>query len=414
MFDVVVIGAGAAGLMAATRLAERGKRTLVLEKNRKPGVKILISGGTRCNLTQNTDGAGIIRAFGRNGRFLHSALSMLGPQELVALIEAEGVRTKVEETGKIFPASDRALDVLNALMARLHRSGATLALGEALTEIEARESGFVLSTGSRTIEAERVLVTTGGKSYPGCGTVGDGYRWAEKFGHTIVAPRPALVPLVNSAPWVRALSGVTIPDVTLRVVKVCEEKGAKPQAAMERRGSLLFTHFGMSGPAALDVSREFSTRSDARDLRLQCDFLPNTRETQLEEQLRSLAASSGKKLLVGLMSEALPRRLMESIFANAEIPLERTPAELSRTERQRLMQSLKHTTLAIDATLGFEKAEVTAGGVNLDEVDSRSMQSLRVPGLYFAGEVLDLDGWIGGYNFQAAFSTGWLAAERME
>jgi predicted Rossmann fold flavoprotein len=413
MLDLVVIGAGAAGLLAATHAAERGLQTLLVEKNRKPGVKILMSGGTRCNLTQNTDKRGIMNAFGAGGKFLNSALAALGPKELVALVEAEGVATKIEETGKIFPASDRALDVLNALLARFERSGATMSLEEPLVDVEKTEAGFTLTTNSRTIETVRLLITTGGQSYPGSGTTGDGYRWAAKFGHTILPPRPALVPITVEAAWVRELSGVTIPDMRLRVVELPGEGSAKQRVLTERRSSLLFTHFGLSGPAAMDVSRELSGGGDLSRLRLECDFLCDTSEMMLDEQLRSASQQSGRKQVLGVVAEVLPRRLVEALFAQAEIPAERTCAELAKAERQRLVQVIKRTQLKPSGTLGFKKAEVTAGGVSLAEIDSRTMQSKLVPGLYFAGEVLDLDGWIGGYNFQAAFATGWLAAERM-
>ncbi len=210
----MVIGAGAAGLVAAERASSRGRKTLLLERNRKPGIKILMSGGTRCNLTQNTDGRGIVAAYGPPGRFLHSALAALGPQDLVALVEAEGVPTKVEETGKIFPVSNKAADVLQAFLDRLYRSGCELALDESLVELERIENlraensiavqhRFRLATSKRTITAGCVIITTGGQSYPASGTTGDGYRWAAALGHTIVPPRPALVPITTSAPWVR-------------------------------------------------------------------------------------------------------------------------------------------------------------------------------------------------------------------
>ena len=193
-WDTVVVGAGAAGLLAAARAAERGKRTLLLEKNRHPGAKILMSGGTRCNLTHATDARGIVAEFGPAGRFLHSALAALSPQDLVELFEREGVRVKVEqETGKIFPASDKAADVLDALLRRLQRSGATLALEEPLCELErpdAEQGGFRLQTAKRSLLTPSVVITTGGQSYPGSGTSGDGYRWAAALGHTIVPPRP--------------------------------------------------------------------------------------------------------------------------------------------------------------------------------------------------------------------------------
>ncbi len=288
-WDAVIVGAGAAGLLAAIRAAERGRRTLLLEKNTKPGVKILMSGGTRCNLTHATDRAGIVEAFGSQGKFLYSALAALSPQQVVELFEAEGVRTKVEETGKIFPESDRALDVLEALLRRLRRTDCTLALGEPLEELKPVADGFELRTPLRQIWTEKLLVTTGGQSYPGCGTTGDGYRWAADLGHTIVPPRPALVPVTIDLPWVRELQGVTIPDVELRVVEPAAP-GGKDRLLTRRRGSFLFTHFGLSGPAPLDVSREISGHPEPRKLVLVCDFLPAMSETALVEWFAQQAA----------------------------------------------------------------------------------------------------------------------------
>src|SRR5712691_1238337 len=231
-WDVAVIGAGAAGLAASISAAERGRRTLLLEKNRKPGVKILMSGGTRCNITHATDNRGIVEAFGPSGRFLHSALASLGVQETIELFEAEGVATKIEETGKVFPVSNKAVDVLDALLRRLHRSGATLALAEPVLELHPASPGFRVITPQRTLTTALVILTTGGRSYPGSGTTGDGYNFAAQLGHTIVTPRPALVPVRVAAPWVAELRGITIPNVALRVLE-----GDKALAS--RRGSFL-------------------------------------------------------------------------------------------------------------------------------------------------------------------------------
>src|SRR6478672_7136216 len=250
-WDVAVTGAGAAGLVAAFPAAELGRRVLLLEKNRKPGVKILMSGGTRCNITQATDNRGIVEAYGPPGRFLHSALAALSVEDTIALFEAEGVPTKVEETGKVFPVSNRALDVLDALLRRLRRSGATLALGEPATDLSKPGESFEVATPQRLLTCPRVILTTGGQSYPGSGTRGDGYAWAARFGHTIVPPKPALVPLTVRADWVGELRGVTLADVTVKVIE-----GDKPLAT--RRGGFLFAHFGLSGPAPLDVSRAVS------------------------------------------------------------------------------------------------------------------------------------------------------------
>jgi hypothetical protein len=405
-WDVIVVGAGAAGLLAAAHAAERGRRTLLLEKNRKCGVKILMSGGTRCNLTQATDARGIALAFGNQGKFLHSPLASLGPQDLVALIEADGVRTKVEPTGKIFPASDKAADVLEALLRRMKRSGATLATGEPVREIMRVDAGLRIVTVARTSTAESVILTTGGLSYAGCGTTGDGYAWAKGLGHTIVPPRPALVPVTTPAEWVHALKGITIPDVAVRVRDGNDDGGP---ATRLRLGSFLFTHFGVSGPVVLDVSREITGHPDPEKLVLECDYLPSLRDAEFDELLRNAARSAGKKSVAGILPDELPRRLAEALLARAQVDPDRRAAESSAAERARLVRAAKHSLIPVSGTLGFPKAEVTAGGVALGEVDSRTMRSRIVPPLFLAGEVLDLDGPIGGYNFQAAFSTGWLA-----
>ena len=419
-FEVIVVGAGAAGLLGAACAAQRGRQTLLLEKNRKPGAKILMSGGTRCNITQSTDARGIIEAFGKQGRFLHSALAALGPAELVALFEAEGVATKIEETGKIFPQSDKATDVLAALMRRLERSRCTLALGEPLTSLTRAGDGFQLTTPLRTLEAENVIVTTGGQSYPGCGTTGDGYAWLSALGHTIVPPRPALTPVTTDATWVAALRGLTITDVAVRVMTTTRVPGASeapPQNDLNSatplasaRGSFLFTHFGLSGPVVLDVSRAITGHPEPKSLQLECDFLPATRSDALDDDLRRQCAADGKKLVVGILARLVPRRLAETMLAGLDLT-ERQAGQLSNIERRQLVSALKQTRIPVSGTRGFKKAEVTAGGVSLSEVDSRTMQSKLVPGLYLAGEILDLDGPIGGYNFQAAFSTAWLAGE---
>jgi len=377
-WDAVVIGAGAAGLMAAIHAAERGRRVLLLEKGRKPGVKILMSGGTRCNITHDCDARGIVAAFGPNGKFLHSALAALGPRDTVDFFHAEGVPTKIEDTGKVFPVSDRAIDVLDALLGRLRRD----------------------------LTAERVLITTGGKSYPGCGTTGDGYAFAATFGHTMVPTRPALVPLTVQASWVGELRGITLPDVTLKVV-------ADGKSLTSRRGSMLFAHFGLTGPAPLDVSRAVSGHPSPATLALEADLLPGEPEQSFDEFLRTESLASGKKQLAVVLADKLPRRVCDQLLNLTGLPLDRKAAALSKADRHALVAGVKRLRLPLRGTLGFEKAEVTAGGVSLDEVDSRTMQSKRAVGLYFAGEVLDLDGWIGGYNFQSAWSTGWLAGREI-
>jgi predicted Rossmann fold flavoprotein len=403
--DIAVVGAGAAGLLAAIRAAELGRRVVLLEKNRKPGVKILMSGGTRCNITHATDKRGIVAAYGPSGRFLHSALAAFSVQDTLNFFEAEGVATKIEETGKIFPVSNRALDVLNALVRRLQRSGAELALSEPLQDLKFDACRFAVTTPSRTLHTARIILTTGGQSYPGCGTTGDGYRIAAQFGHTIVPPRPALVPITSTEPWVARLRGVTLPDVQLRILDGDEFLAT-------RRGSLLFAHFGLTGPVALDVSRVITGHPAPTTLALEIDFLPRLPESEVERWLQTESLAAGKKQLANVLSEHVPHRLAETLLTLALQPADRKAAGLTRADRLALVQAIKRLSVPIAGTLGFEKAEVTAGGVPLNEVDSHDMQSKKQPGLYIAGELLDLDGPIGGFNFQAAWSTGWLAGTK--
>jgi predicted Rossmann fold flavoprotein len=402
-FDLIVVGAGAAGLMASIHAAERGKSVLLIERNRKPGVKILMSGGTRCNITHACSNREIVEAFGPNGKFLHSALAKFGVQQVIEFFEAEGVETKVEDTGKIFPVSDKAIDVLEALLNRLRRAGVKLSLCESVLELDRTETGtFLIKTDLRTVEAPKLLLCSGGKSFPGCGTRGDGYAWAEHFGHRIIPTHPALVPVTVQEKWIPDLKGLTIPDVSVRVM----ENG---KALSHRRASFLFAHFGLSGPAPMDVSKAIVKHSTPSQLHIELDFLPDENEQLVEETLKQRSLSDGKKQLLNILPDQLPRRLHELVLQLAQLPLDRKASGLSKEDRRKIVVQLKRMQLQVRGTLGYEKAEVTTGGVSLDEVDSRTMQSKLVPGLYFAGEILDLDGPIGGYNFQSAWSTGWLA-----
>jgi predicted Rossmann fold flavoprotein len=426
-YDVAILGAGAAGLLAAIRAAERGRSVLLLEKNRRPGVKILMSGGTRCNLTnarglrnlrvvsgpvdpgydprQGQGARSIQQAFGQGGRFLGPALRALGVEQTVALFEAEGVATKVEANGKVFPVSDRATDVLAALLRRLERSGAALRTGSPALAVEPLEGGgFAVQVPDGTVSARRVIVAVGGQSYPGCGTTGDGYAVARRFGHTIVEPRPALVPIRVEAPWVAELRGITISDAKAAVMP---RSGA---ALQERRESVLFAHFGLTGPAILDVSRAVARHDGPDRLDLSLDLLPDLRPEALDQHIQGVSRV-GRPPIPSLVPGDLPRRLLDALVAASAIPASRTGPELNRDERRRLVACLKGLRLPILGTLGFAKAEVTSGGVALGEVNAETLESRRQPGLHFAGEVLDLDGLIGGHNFQAAWSTGWLAGE---
>jgi predicted Rossmann fold flavoprotein len=417
--DLIIVGGGAAGLWAAARSAECGCRTLLLEKNNQVGVKILMSGGTRCNITHATDHRGIADAFAtfdkKQAGFLRSALATMPPEQVIELIEAEGVATKIEETGKIFPVSNRAIDVRDALLNRATDCGAQIQTDSPVVSIRKEADSFVVTTEQAEFSASRVLITSGGQSYPGCGTTGDGYAWAKKFGHTIVNPVPALTPITTNEDWITSLKGITLPDASISVVQrdlERESNGYGPKQFLDtRRSSLLLTHFGFSGPAALDLSRVI-TRSDERSqMCLVCDFVTTLDFEPLLVQLSNRFRNAGKKNLATILPEFVPRRLAEAVIVQSSVLPDTRAAELSKRQIRKLAMGLKSCVVPISGTLGFRKAEVTAGGVSLAEVDSRTMQSKLVDGLYFAGEVLDIDGPIGGFNFQAAFSTGWLAGE---
>lgn len=407
--DVAVLGAGAAGFLAAIRAASRGRRVLLLEKNRKPGVKILISGGTRCNLTNDSPAESLAAEFGPASAFVLPSLRAFDSRATVQFFERAGVATKVEGEGKVFPRSNRATDVVAVLVKALEDGGATLALEQPALSLSRGGGGaFAIETPRGAVVARRVVVTTGGASYAKTGATGDGYAFARSFGHRIVTPRPALVALIVDVPWVRALSGLTLPSVRVSV------QSGKRRLAERRRG-FLFTHFGLSGPAVMDVSRAV-TELEARGRlegpgapRLALDFVPDLAEEAVDAAIRDAASRDGAQRVGSALPGRLPERLVEALLQASDVPGSRRAAELTRDERRRLVATLKVTELPIAGTRGFDRAEVTAGGVDLREIDPHTLESKFVPGLFFAGEVLDVDGPIGGFNFQAAFATGFAA-----
>ena len=400
---IVVVGAGAAGLVAAAEAARRSAEVLLLEKNSKTGVKILMSGGTRCNLTHDTDAKGIVRGFGRGGRFLQPSVGAFPPSAVVEMFHRLGVATKVESTGKIFPISNRAVHVRDALERSAIEAGVEIRRGSGVLSLGHDGGRWQIETSGETLTADRVIVTAGGRSWPGCGTTGDAYAWLRGLGHTIVAPRPALVPLVGGDPWMHQLSGLTIPDLVVSVHSI-SKTGTQPRLLVDRRGSWLFTHFGFSGPAAMDVSGTVTAAASPADVRLSLDLLPEVGDQSLRTAFSDRSADGGRRTAAAVLNRWLPQRLCEALVlgAGASGPLAQLP---SRNLRQ-LVEQVKRLPIEVSGTRGFEKAEVTAGGVELSEVDPRTMASRRVNDLFIAGEVLDVDGWIGGYNFQAAFSTG--------
>lgn len=406
VWDLIVIGGGAAGLWAAGTAALRSRRVLVLEKNKKPGVKILMSGGTRCNITHHCAIDGILNAFGKQGRFLKPALHELPPAQIVAEFHGLGVATKVEDTGKVFPVSDRAIDVRDALVRRLTDAGAELRTGIGVRDLARLENGdWRIKIDETEMFAKKVLLCCGGLSYAACGTTGDGYAWARNAGHSIVATYPALTPLLCSEAWVHELSGLTLADAEAKVV-IAGSRDKDPR--MASRGGFLWTHFGFSGPVPMNVSRFVSSLALPTQATLQVDLVPSQLEQEIAMSLDS--SHSGRRNVATVVQSLVPKKLASYLLARAQLTEGVTLAELPRKARQSLVDDLKRLRIPLSGTRGYGKAEVTSGGVELKEVNPHTLESRIAPGLFLAGEILDLDGPIGGFNFQAAFSTGHLAA----
>jgi len=402
--DVLIVGGGAAGLMAAGRAASAGARTLVLEKKDRTGRKLNITGKGRCNLTNAALMGSFLERFGSGARFLRPALGDMGDKDLVTLMEGLGVPTVVERGSRVFPASQKAGDVVAAMRDFARTSGARIETDAPVRRIRAEEgavTGVELESGE-TRSAKTVVLTTGGASYPATGSTGDGYAMAKELGHAINPIHPALVPLEtgDAAP---KLQGLSLYNAGVSVFI----NGKKKRRAF---GELLFTHFGVSGPVILTLSGEIvaALRQD-REVELHLDLKPALDETKLENRLLRELDQRGGQQMGNLLRGLLPRKLVRVCLEQTGIPEDRTGNQVSAKERKTLRTWLKDFRLPVSGYRSFHEAIVTSGGVRLKEVDPKTMASRLVDGLYFAGEVLDIAADTGGYNLQAAFSTGSLA-----
>jgi len=410
--QVIVIGAGAAGLMAAGQAAEMGARTLLLEKMDRPGRKLRIAGKGRCNLTNVAPLSEFISHFGPNGRFLRQAFARFCNSELAAFFEELGVRTVTERGGRVFPASSQAQDVVDALVRWVGQRGVTLRTRSPVERLLVEKERVIGVQVSRNrvfpkkpgfYRADAVIVATGGASYPATGSTGDGYRLAESVGHTIVPIRPALVPLETAGDVAPRLQGLSLRNVTVRVWV-----NGKKQA--EAFGEMLFTHFGLSGPVILSLSRQVvDALRLGQTVILSIDLKPALDEGKLDARLLRDLDAHGKQQFRTLLKGLLPSKLISVCTDLMDIPPDKMAHQITSEERERLRTWLKDFRLEVTGHRPFTEAIITAGGVDTREVDPRTMASRLVEGLYFAGEVLDVDADTGGYNLQAAFSTGWVA-----
>ena len=407
MKRVVVIGGGAAGLMAAVIAGREGAKVTLLEKMNYVGKKMGITGKGRCNITNACDMSEFIKNTPGNGKFLYGAYERFTNEDLLQLLHDAGLETKVERGGRVFPASDSALDVRNTFMKLMKHYGVDVHLEEPVKKILVDDDTVTgVVTDKETYHADAVVIATGGKSYPATGSTGDGYILASQVGHTITDIRPSLVPIVTEESWVKDLMGLSLRNVELSVI-------AKNKVQATMFGEMMFTHFGITGPIVLSLShtvgklmRKKNIGTIGLDINLKPAFSPETLDKRLQKDFDLYS----KKQLINGMKDLLPSRLIPLIIELAGIDPQKPINQISKEERQQIGYMLQHMPLTVKGLRPVEEAIVTAGGISLKEFNPKTMESKLVKGLYGAGEVLDIDAFTGGYNLQAAFSTGYVAA----
>lgn len=407
MKRVVVIGGGAAGLMAAVIAGREGAKVTLLEKMNYVGKKMGITGKGRCNITNACDMSEFIKNTPGNGKFLYGAYERFTNEDLLQLLHDAGLETKVERGGRVFPASDSALDVRNTFMKLMKQYGVDVHLEEPVKKIlvdDGTVTGVV--TDKETHHADAVVIATGGKSYPATGSTGDGYILASQVGHTITDIRPSLVPIVTEESWVKDLMGLSLRNVELSVI-------AKNKVQATMFGEMMFTHFGITGPIVLSLSHtvgKLMRKKNIGTIGLDINLKPALSPETLDKRLQKDFDLYSKKQLINGMKDLLPSRLIPLIIELAGIDPQKPINQISKEERQQIGYMLQHMPLTVKGLRPVEEAIVTAGGISLKEFNPKTMESKLVKGLYGAGEVLDIDAFTGGYNLQAAFSTGYVAA----
>jgi len=404
-YDIIVIGAGASGMMAAGRAAEIGARVLLLEKMPRVGLKLGITGKGRCNLTNQGDINAFLDSYSPDSRFLRNCLARFFNQDLMNFFEQRRVPLVVERGGRVFPKSNQAGDIVSALLEFVKDNKVSLIKGQAVKEIVVH-SGWVegVETQNGAFKARAVILATGGASYPKTGSTGDGYRMAQKAGHTIVPIRPFLIPLKVKESWVKDLQGVSLKNVSATVFV----NGRKDRSEF---GEMLFTHFGVSGPIILTLSGQVADVLKQGRVEISINLKPALTQEQLDERLKRELKTHHLKGLQGILKFLLPGRMIPVFLALSKIPGNKKGNQISAEERLRIRTLLTDLRLTVTGTRPLEEAIITAGGVLLKEVNPKTMESTIISGLFLCGEVLDIQGKTGGYNLQAAFSTGWVAGE---
>lgn len=406
MSNVIVVGGGAAGLLAGIAAAEQGAQVTILEKMFTPGRKILITGKGRCNITNDCEIPEIIKNLPGNGRFLNSALHRFSNIDIVNMLESHGLNTKVERGGRVFPVTDKAKDVVDTLLNIFRALGGELRTDKLVSSVlieDKQVRGVITGDGQKHL-ADAVILATGGASYPGTGSDGNGFRLAKSCGHTIITLKPSLVPLESDSCYIKDLQGLSLRNVQVSICCASKVLGRE-------FGEMIFTHFGFSGPIILSLSKVVSASLEegVKDLDLIIDLKPALDEQKLDARIQRDFTAYARKQLVNGMKDLLPARLIPVVLDAAFLDPEKPINQVSREERGRLVHSLKNLSFPITGTRPLAEAIITAGGVSTKEINPKTLESKVLKKLYFAGEIIDVDGYTGGYNLQAAFSTGYAA-----
>lgn len=398
----IVIGGGAAGMMAAITAAAEGTSVTLLERNAKVGRKLYITGKGRCNVTNNCSVEEVLRATPCNGKFLYSCMNRFAPADTMSFFEKIGVNLKTERGNRVFPVSDKSADIIDALLRELRRKKVEI-LETRATRIRVRD-GFVygVETEDTVLDCDSVILATGGVSYPLTGSTGDGYEIAAEFGHTIIQPKGSLVPLTSDDPCCAQMQGLALKNTAIRVVN------AKGKAVYQDQGELLFTHFGLSGPLILSASahmRNFGKENYTVIL----DLKPALDEEKLDARLLREFEAHSNKDFVNVLFGLVPRAMVPVVVNRLQIPPETKVHSITRQQRRALLELLKSFSIHVTGTRPVEEAIITSGGIKVSEIDPKTMQSKLVNGLYFAGEIIDVDAYTGGFNLQIAWATGYTA-----
>ncbi len=406
-YDLIVIGGGPAGMIAAGRSGELGARVLLLEKNKELGKKLLMTGKGRCNITnKKEDSREFIKQIGPNGKFLFSALSFFGANETISFFKKIGINTKVEENDRVFPVSDNSRDVLKALINYLNKSKVEIRLSSEVKTIYKKNNsinGITLMNGDK-LEAKKIIVATGGKSYFRTGSTGDGYRWAKELGHTINNPLPSLSPMIMNSKIIKKLEGLSLRDVKLSLYS---SDNKRIESVM---GEIVFTADGISGPSIINMSRKIA-KIPVVGFKLKIDLFPDKDFKETEQMIQDHFQKISKKFFSNSLEEFLPPKLIPVIIKLSGIKPAKKVLSITKEERKKIIHLLKEFSFELKSLAGFDKAIITSGGINLGEIDQKTMKSKLIDNLYFAGEVIDLDGPTGGYNLQISWTTGYLAGE---